>query len=72
MEINMKPYNFLDSFKEKDIYTWDEIVGIIEDLECELHNKEEELEDFKKELEENYERKKVDYYYEYGISEKDF
>ena len=32
MEINMKPYN-LESFKAKDIYTWEEIISIIENLE---------------------------------------
>ena len=36
MEINMKKYN-LDSFSKKDIYTWDEIIAVIENLEEELH-----------------------------------
>lgn len=44
MEINMKKYN-LDSFSKKDLYSWEEIITIIENLEEELHeykNKEVE------------------------------
>lgn len=69
MEINMKNYN-LDSFKEKDIYSWEEIISIIEDLECELHSKEEELENLKNDLEDNYEA--ISKSTQYGISNEDF
>lgn len=55
MEINMKGYN-LESFKEKDIYTWEEIISIIENLECEIKQKEEEIEDLKQDIESNYKR----------------
>jgi hypothetical protein len=44
MKINMKEYN-LDSFSEKDVYSWDEIISVIENLEEELQvykNKEDE------------------------------
>ena len=44
MKINMKEYN-LDSFSKKDVYSWDEIISVIESLEEELHeykNKEVE------------------------------
>lgn len=44
MKINMKEYN-LDSFSEKDVYSWDEIISVIENLEEELQvykNKENE------------------------------
>lgn len=67
MEINMKKYN-LESFKSKDIYTWDEIISIIENLESEIYEKDETIKNY----EENYEQKKVDYYEEYGISESYF
>lgn len=53
MEIVMKDYN-LDSFKEKDIYTFDEIISIIEDLESDLRIKEKELEDLNQKIEDNY------------------
>ena len=37
MQINMKDYN-LDSFKEKDLYSWDEIIEKIEDLEQDIES----------------------------------
>lgn len=55
MEINMKCYN-LESFKEKDLYSWEEIISIIEDLESELKQVKEEYEKFKCNVEDNYER----------------
>lgn len=55
MEIVMKEYN-LKSFKEKDVYTWNEILDIIQDLESEKFRLEEELEDLKQNMEENYKR----------------
>lgn len=58
MEINMKKYN-LDSFQEKDIYTWNEIINKIEELEdenCSLKDKYNELIE---DVEENY--KKISY-----------
>jgi len=48
MEINMKGYNF-ESFKEKDIYTWEEIVDVIDDLESQVKALQEEIEDLKEE-----------------------
>lgn len=55
MKIVMKEYN-LKSFKEKDVYTWNEILDIIQDLESEKFRLEEELEDLKQDMEENYKR----------------
>lgn len=58
MEINMKKYN-LDSFQEKDIYTWNEIINKIEELEdenCSLKDKYNELIE---DVQENY--KKISY-----------
>lgn len=46
MEINMKGYD-LESFKKKDIWTWDEIVSTIQDLEFEKKSLEKELNDLK-------------------------
>ena len=43
MEINMKGYN-LDSFSEKDLYTWDEIINKIESLEAQIKEYEEKIE----------------------------
>lgn len=53
MKISMKEYN-LDNFKEKDVYTWEEIISKIEELESELYTKKEELESLKQDLEDNY------------------
>ena len=63
MEIVMKDYN-LKSFKEKDVYTWDEILDIIQNLESEKFRLEEELEDLKQDMEENYKRISVNEQYE--------
>ncbi len=49
--INLKDYN-LENFKEKDLYTIEEIVEIIEDMECTIHNLEEKLEELQQEKEE--------------------
>lgn len=69
MEIVMKGYN-LDHFQEKDVYTWDEILSIIEDLECEIHSLQEEYDDFKQNVEDNY--KPISYVEQVGISDRDF
>ena len=42
--INFKNYN-LEHFKEKDLYTVEEIVSIIEDMECTIHTLQEKLEE---------------------------
>lgn len=63
MKIVMKEYD-LKSFKEKDVYTWDEILDIIQDLESEKFRLEEELEDLKQDMEENYKRIPVEEQYE--------
>lgn len=43
MEINMGLYN-LDSFQDKDLYTWEEIIDIIESLEAQVKEYEEKIE----------------------------
>lgn len=69
MKIVMKEYN-LKSFKEKDVYTWDEILDIIQDLESEKFRLEEELEDLKQDMEENY--KKIPSNEQYEVFDDDF
>lgn len=46
--------------------------SLLEDLFIELDEKEEELEDLKQDIEDNYEPKKIDDYEYFGISEEDF
>lgn len=69
MKIVMKDYN-LQSFKKKDIYTFEEIISIIEDLESEKFRLEEELEDLKQDMEENY--KKIPANEQYEVFDDDF
>lgn len=69
MKIVMKEYN-LKSFKEKDVYSWDEILDIIQDLESEKFRLEEELEDLKQDMEENY--KKIPANEQYEVYDDDF
>lgn len=55
MEINMKGYN-LENFKDKDLYTWEEIISKIEDMESEICRLNEENEEIKRDIEDNYKR----------------
>lgn len=58
--------NFEGNIDSEDLLT------IIEDLITEYHKKEEELEDLKQDLEDNYEPKRIDPYDYYGVSRSDF
>lgn len=49
----MKGYN-LDHFKQKDIYEWDEIIGIIEEMESEIYQLRDEYQALERDLEDNY------------------
>jgi hypothetical protein len=69
MEIVMKGCS-LEHFQEKDIYSWHEILEIIENMESELHNLQEEYDDFKQNVEDNY--KPISYAEQVGISDRDF
>ena len=63
--------NFLKKyFKNKDLVSIDDLLGIIEDLYYENERLKEEFEDFKRQVEDNYE--KISPYKMYGISERDF
>lgn len=59
MNIVMKEYN-LESFQDKDIYTWEEIISRIEDLEAELHTEREKREDLERDMEDNYRKVTVE------------
>lgn len=48
------------------------IIAMIKDLICEIGFKEEKIEDLEKDIRDNYVAKKIDPYYEYGVSESDF
>lgn len=65
MNIVMKEYN-LESFQDKDIYTWDEIISRIEDLEAELHTEREKREDLERDLEDNYRKVTVEEQIDYS------
>ena len=41
-------------FNDKDFYSIDELIGIIEDLDDKLEHLQEEYDDFKKQVEDNY------------------
>lgn len=48
------------------------IKSMILDLICEIGFKEEKIEDLENDIRNNYVAKKIDPYYEYGISERNF
>lgn len=60
MEILMKEYN-LDSFKEKDLYTWDEIIEIIENLEADKKYYKDKVRELEEDIEYNYNKIPTDY-----------
>ena len=53
MQIVMKDYD-LKHFQEKDIYSWEEIVSIIEDMENDIIRLKEEKNDLESDIEYNY------------------
>ena len=60
MKILMKEYN-LDSFKEKDLYTWDEIIEIIENLEADKKYYKDKVRELEEDIEYNYKKIPTDY-----------
>lgn len=56
MEINMKKYN-LDSFQEKDLYSWGEIIIKIEILEDEIVSLRNKYNELIENIEDNYKKK---------------
>ena len=69
MQIVMKD-EYLKHFKDKDIYEWDEIIGIIEDMEQEIENLKEEISDMQDNIRENY--RPIPLEELYGVSDRDF
>ena len=69
MQIVMKGYN-LDHFKKKDIYEWDEIIGIIEEMESKIHTLNLACEELERDIEDNY--KPISHAEQAGYSERDF
>lgn len=57
-------------FDEKDFYSIAELIAIIEDIDSDKERLEEELEDLKQDIEDNY--KQITPEEMYGISDKDF
>lgn len=57
-------------FDEKDFYSIAELIAIIEDIDSDKERLEEELEDLKQDIEDNY--KPITPEEMYGISDKDF
>ena len=50
----------------------EDIENIIKDLISEYHSLQEQFEDYKDNCEENHTYKPINYYEEYGVSERDF
>lgn len=50
----------------------DSLINALIDMLGEYHNKEEELEDLKQDIEDNYKPRYDNKYQEYGLSERDF
>ena len=57
-------------FKDKDFYSIDELIGIIEDLDSDVERLEDELKDIKRDMEDNY--RPIPYAEQVGISDSDF
>lgn len=55
---------------DKDLLTIEDLLGVIQDLYYENERLKEEFEDFKKQVEDNYEP--ISPYKMYGISKRDF
>ena len=67
--VNTKQYG-IDCLREKDLWTVEELLDKIADLESDNHSLQEEFYDYKQNIEDNYEP--VNPYKLYGISESDF
>ena len=50
----------------------DSLIYALKDMLYEYHNKQEEIDDLKQEIEDNYQPRKIDPYEEYGVSRNDF
>ena len=57
-------------FKGKDLITVIELIGLCEDLSCDLERLQEEYEDLQEQLRDNY--RPISEYTMYGLNERDF
>jgi cell division protein FtsL len=57
--INLPEWSIDKYFKDKQFYSIDELIGIIEDLDSEIERTKEEFEDYKQYVNDNY--KFIDY-----------
>ena len=64
--INFKNYN-LDYFKEKDEYEDDEIISIIENMECDMHVKDERIEELEERIQQLTNPDEPDRYEDYRL-----
>lgn len=69
LKINMKEYN-LDYFKSKDLYTWNEIIEIIEEMERDIFILHDRVEELESDIKDNYVRVSVAKQVE--VSDRDF
>ncbi len=67
--VNTKQYG-IDCLREKDLWTVEELLDKLADLESDNHSLQEEFDDYKQNIEDNYEP--VSLFKLYGISESDF
>lgn len=58
--------------EEKIFISSDIVEAMLEDLVCEIEVLKEKYKDLQDDLENNYEKKEVDYYEEYGLNRNDF
>lgn len=71
-EITGTDYEMAKSKDEESVLAYHDLDTMLEDLVWAYGCLEEHLEDFKRDVEENYELKPFDPYDEYGISKSDF
>ena len=57
-------------FSKKDIYEWEEILGIIEEMEDEIVSLNEKISDMEDDIRDNY--KPIPLSEMYGVSDRDF
>ena len=67
--VNTKQYG-IDCLREKDLWTVEELLDKIADLESDNHSLQEEFDDYIQNITDNYEP--VNPYKMYGVSESDF
>lgn len=61
MKIVMKDEGF-KHFSKKDVYEWEEILGIIEEMEDEIESLKEEISDMEDDIRDNYLHRPMSHY----------